>query len=256
MSSRARTFSPDLRRRLILFASAGVVAAAIIAAHGTARPAEAAAPPASDDLTVVELFTSQGCSSCPPANDNLWRLSTRPDVLTLSFSVTYWDDLGWPDTFARPAYTQRQRDYQHGLGTDNVWTPQMVVDGRNQIVGQRMSDIERLLVAHRPSTGPADRLPRRRRRPGRRDHADRARRRLAGPLRTPPDRRARGARREQRPDLASRLGRARSGPAGLMVRRPRARLRPARAQPGRPSDRRPGPGSERRADPGGGEGLN
>lgn len=144
----------DLRRRLTLFASVGVVAAAIIAAHGTARPADASTPAPPAELTVIELFTSQGCSSCPRANDNLVRLSTRPDVLTLSFNVTYWDDLGWPDVFAKPAYTQRQRDYQHGLGTDNVWTPQVVVDGRSHVVGQRMADIERLIAAHRPFTGP------------------------------------------------------------------------------------------------------
>ena len=155
MSSRARILHPDLRRRLTLFASVGVVAAAIIAGHGTARPAEAAASAPVADLTVVELFTSQGCSSCPPANANLVTLSRRPDVLTLSFNVTYWDDLGWPDTFARPAYTQRQRDYQRGLGTDNVWTPQIVIDGRRHVVGQRLSEIEGLIARHRPSTGPA-----------------------------------------------------------------------------------------------------
>jgi len=157
MSRRPQTFAlhADLRRRLTLFAGVGVVTAAFLLAHGTARPAEASTPPPSPGLTVVELFTSQGCSSCPPANDNLVRLSTRPDLLTLSFNVTYWDDLGWPDIFAKPAYTQRQRDYQHGLGTDNVWTPQMVVDGRAHVVGQRMSDINRLIAAHRAFTGPA-----------------------------------------------------------------------------------------------------
>ncbi len=147
---------PDLRRRLALFASVGVVAVAVLAAHGTARPAEAgtSAPPPSRDLTVVELFTSQGCSSCPPANANLVALSTRPDVLTLSFNVTYWDDLGWPDTFAKPAFTQRQRDYQRGLGTDNVWTPQVVVDGRAHVVGQRLTQIQTLIDRHRPTAAP------------------------------------------------------------------------------------------------------
>nr|QQZ49836.1 DUF1223 domain-containing protein [Phenylobacterium glaciei] len=67
-------------------------------------PAVAQAGP----LTVVELFTSQGCSSCPPANANLAKLADRPDVLALSFGVTYWDQLGWKDTFASKAYTDRQ----------------------------------------------------------------------------------------------------------------------------------------------------
>jgi hypothetical protein len=153
----ARTLSHDLRRRLTLLGSVGLVAAAIVAGYGSARPAEARvpAPPPPGDLTVVELFTSQGCNSCPPANANLVQLSERSDLLTLSFNVTYWDDLGWPDTFARPEYTRRQRDYQRGLGTDNVWTPQIVVDGRSHTVGRRMEQIEDLIARHRPSTGPA-----------------------------------------------------------------------------------------------------
>jgi hypothetical protein len=147
----------DLRRRLTLFGSIGLVAAALVLGYATAQPVEARipAPPPSDDLTVVELFTSQGCNSCPPANANLVRLSSRPDLLTLSFNVTYWDDLGWPDTFARPEYTARQRDYQRGLGTDNVWTPQVVVDGRAHTIGRQMEQIERLVSAHLVTAGPA-----------------------------------------------------------------------------------------------------
>ena len=147
----------DLRRRLTLFGSIGLVAAALVLGSATAQPVEARvpAPPPSDDLTVVELFTSQGCNSCPPANANLVRLSSRPDLLTLSFNVTYWDDLGWPDTFARPEYPARQRAYQPGLGTDNVWTPQVVVDGRAHTVGRQMEQIERLVSAHLVTAGPA-----------------------------------------------------------------------------------------------------
>lgn len=158
MSSPTRPprLSSDLRRRLGLFAAVSLVAGALIAGHGTSRPAEARVqPPASSqDLTVVELFTSQGCNACPPANANLAILSRRPEVLTLSFSVTYWDDLGWPDTFARPAFTRRQRDYQAGLGTDNVWTPQIVVDGRSHVVGRRLTEIEPLIARRRPTGGP------------------------------------------------------------------------------------------------------
>lgn len=147
--------APALRRALSLLAAVGLVTAAL-AGHGTARPAEARAPaPAADDeLSVVELFTSQGCDACPPANANLVVLSHRPDVLTLSFNVTYWDDLGWPDTFARPAFTRRQRDYQRGLGTDNVWTPQIVVDGRSHVVGRRLPEVEALIARRRPAGGP------------------------------------------------------------------------------------------------------
>ena len=102
--------------------------ALLIASLGLA-PAAQAAP------TVVELFQSQGCSSCPPADANLNAIADRPDVLALSFAVTYWDDLGWKDTFASPAFTARQYAYMHGLGRSNVATPQVVVNGRRDLVG-------------------------------------------------------------------------------------------------------------------------
>ena len=85
--------------------------------------------------TVVELFQSQGCSSCPPANANVMALSDRPDLLTLSFEVTYWDELGWKDTFGSPQYTARQWDYAHGFHRTQVFTPQVVVNGRADVVG-------------------------------------------------------------------------------------------------------------------------
>lgn len=100
-----------------------------------------------DRLTVVELFTSQGCSSCPPANANLAKLADRPDVLALSFGVTYWDDLGWKDTFASKAYTQRQYDYAKGLHHDNVFTPQLVINGRRDDVGVSWAKVDQLLKA-------------------------------------------------------------------------------------------------------------
>jgi hypothetical protein len=90
--------------------------------------------PARASPTVVELFQSQGCSSCPPAIANVNALADRPDILALSFGVTYWDYLGWKDTFARPAFTERQRDYARGIGT-TVYTPQVVIGGRSDIVG-------------------------------------------------------------------------------------------------------------------------
>ena len=146
---------PDMGQRLRLFGLFNIIAAAVVAGAFTARPA---APVPAGDLTVVELFTSQGCSSCPPANANLVRLAGRPEVLALSFGVTYWDQLGWADTFAQPAFTARQRDYQRGLGNDNVWTPQMVIDGRADVVGGRMAEIEGRIAAHRPFSGPVIRF--------------------------------------------------------------------------------------------------
>ena len=87
--------------------------------------------------TVVELFTSQGCSSCPPADAFLTDLAHhRRDVLALAFHVTYWDTSGWKDPFSLEAATARQRDYARELGDDNgVYTPQMVVDGTTGFVG-------------------------------------------------------------------------------------------------------------------------
>jgi hypothetical protein len=95
--------------------------------------------------TVVELFQSQGCSSCPPANANAIALSNRPDLLVLSFGVTYWDQLGWKDTFASPQYTKRQWDYAHALHHTQVWTPQVVVNGRSDVVGVRRDELEAVI---------------------------------------------------------------------------------------------------------------
>lgn len=79
---------------------------------------------------VYELFTSQGCSSCPPANAQIDGASREPGVLALSYGVTYWDYLGWKDTFAKPEFTERQRRYVRALGARGPYTPQIVVNGR------------------------------------------------------------------------------------------------------------------------------
>jgi hypothetical protein len=110
-------------------------------AFATALPVHAAQP------VVVELFTSQGCSSCPPANASLAAVANRPDVLALSFGVTYWDYLGWKDTFAQPQFTARQVAYESGLGHSGPFTPQIVVNGATDTVGNRQSDVEHLIAA-------------------------------------------------------------------------------------------------------------
>jgi hypothetical protein len=94
---------------------------------------------------VVELFESQGCSSCPPANANLTAIAGRPDVIALNFAVTYWDNLGWKDTFAQPAFTARQWDYAHAFHRDQVFTPEVVADGRRDGVGADPDDFARLV---------------------------------------------------------------------------------------------------------------
>jgi len=78
---------------------------------------------------IVELFTSQGCSSCPPANRFVTKLAEDPNTLVLSYGVTYWDYLGWKDTFGNPEFTQRQRDYRDAFEAANIYTPQIVLGG-------------------------------------------------------------------------------------------------------------------------------
>ena len=78
---------------------------------------------------VVELFTSQGCSSCPPANRFVGEMADQDGVLALTYGVTYWDYLGWKDTFGDPSFTKRQREYRPILGTSNIYTPQIVLNG-------------------------------------------------------------------------------------------------------------------------------
>lgn len=100
---------------------------------------------------VVELFTSQGCSSCPPADANLGRLVDRDDVLALSFGVTYWDYLGWQDTFARREFSARQHAYARAFGAANVFTPQMVVNGREVLIGHDLDEIEAAITTLGPA---------------------------------------------------------------------------------------------------------
>jgi hypothetical protein len=129
-----RTYRPLMKA--LSLAIAGMLAA-VWAADTPARAGERT-------LTVVELFTSQGCSSCPPAEAFLGKLSKRPDILALEIHVDYWDYIGWKDPFATAASTERQRRYNKRLGRGYVYTPQVVVDGVAEGVG---SDKQALLNA-------------------------------------------------------------------------------------------------------------
>jgi hypothetical protein len=104
--------------------------------------AASAGPP----QVVVELFTSQGCSSCPPADAVLGELARRPNVIALTFPVDYWDYLGWKDTLAQPGFAARQRAYAHLRGDRQVYTPQLIVNGHKPCVGSDRAQIEQFLT--------------------------------------------------------------------------------------------------------------
>ncbi len=104
---------------------------------------------------VVELFQSQGCSDCPPAQLNLNQLADQPDVLALSFGVTYWDYLGWKDSFASPQFTQRQRDYSDRNNGIGVATPQYWINGRQTVLGANPTRVAQVIGQGGPSGGPA-----------------------------------------------------------------------------------------------------
>jgi hypothetical protein len=95
--------------------------------------------------SVIELFTSQGCSVCPPADALLKSYSERSDVVALSLPVDYWDYLGWTDTFASPKFTGRQRAYAKARGDGEIYTPQVVVNGVAHVVGTKRGDIDRAI---------------------------------------------------------------------------------------------------------------
>jgi hypothetical protein len=122
------------------FFSAGALAALAVLAvspPGLADPPKPEAGPA-----VLELFTSQGCSSCPPADALLAELGKRPGLVALSYSVDYWNYLGWHDTLSSPANSERQREYARMRGDGSVYTPQVVVDGMVHVNGSNEAAIE------------------------------------------------------------------------------------------------------------------
>lgn len=101
--------------------------------------------------SVVELFTSQGCSSCPAADKILSGYAVSDDVLALSFHVDYWNYLGWKDTFSKAKFTERQKLYAVSFNRRGIYTPQVVVNGRDHVVGSRKGDIESLMNSYRAS---------------------------------------------------------------------------------------------------------
>lgn len=114
----------------------------------------AAAPVAAGEIrvnpkAVVELFTSQGCSSCPKADAKFAELQARQDVIALAWHVDYWDYIGWPDTFGAAANSDRQRAYAESWGSSRIYTPQLVVNGLKGVVGSRDKEVEGALAEAR-----------------------------------------------------------------------------------------------------------
>ncbi len=119
---------------------------ALVGASVFAPRAAFAAPRAP---VLVELFTSQGCSSCPPADEYASELVKDPNTVVVSFNVDYWDYLGWRDTLAKPEYSKRQYDYAKVLDEGSVYTPQMVVNGATHAVGSSRRDVAKQISASR-----------------------------------------------------------------------------------------------------------
>jgi hypothetical protein len=156
--------NPSTTKRVVTAASAFAVAViGTIAVYGISQSIPAQVPLGKDhpalpkasaaNPVVLELFQSQGCSSCPPANENINALADREDILALSFSVTYWDYLGWKDRFAQPAFTERQYEYSRGGGRRGVYTPQVIINGGRDIVGASKSELASAIQSAGPATG-------------------------------------------------------------------------------------------------------
>ncbi len=135
------------RRSALLLGAAG--ASALVAGSKSAM-ASTKAP------TIVELFTSQGCAACPPADKLLAELTKNPDIFTLSLNVDYWDYLGWRDTLGSPEHTKRQRAYAANGGSRQIYTPQMVINGRFGVVGSRRDEVYKTIEK---VSSPTPRIP-------------------------------------------------------------------------------------------------
>ena len=127
---------PPISRRAALTFGVGALAA-FTARSSSAQSIQATA----DQPIVIELFTSQGCSSCPPADKLLGELAGNKNIIPLSMNVDYWDYLGWRDTLGSPEHTKRQKHYAANRGTRQIYTPQMVINGHIDVVGSRRSQV-------------------------------------------------------------------------------------------------------------------
>ena len=135
-------------RRIALWLTSLIAPALIVASQASAQD---------DDRgpVLVELFTSQGCHSCPPADAILGELAQRPDVIALALHVDYWDYLGWRDSLAIPGNTDRQKEYRETRRQRSIYTPQAMIDGEIDVVGSREYDMGRAIEIARDKPNPA-----------------------------------------------------------------------------------------------------
>lgn len=106
------------------------------------------------DGVVVELYTSQGCSSCPAADAVLADLAEQPGIIPLALHVDYWDYIGWADTFANPRFTHRQKAYARAAGEKMIYTPQVIVAGRDRLVGHEAEEVAGAVARAQATTSP------------------------------------------------------------------------------------------------------
>ena len=116
-----------------------------LADGASARPRRHRAPPPPRTPVILELFTAQGCANCPEASAYVAKLADKPGILPLTFSVDYWDYLGWTDTFAKPEFAGRQKAYDDKLSVRDPYTPQVVVDGAAEATGAKTVRVDKLV---------------------------------------------------------------------------------------------------------------
>jgi hypothetical protein len=131
-----------------LLAGLGLALGLVSGAGALAQDARPTGP------VVVELFTSQGCSACPPADMMMADLAARDDVIALSLHVDYWNYLGWEDTFSQAVFTERQYGYGRAAGSTVVYTPQIIVGGQDRVMGARAMELADRIAAHRAAARP------------------------------------------------------------------------------------------------------
>ena len=149
------TRRPDIAsmKKLTSFLARSLAASALVLLTSIIAPATSALaqsepqePGLSKIVNVIELFTSQGCSSCPPADALMKTYATKPDLLVLSLPVDYWDYLGWKDTLGNPKNTERQRNYAKSRGDGQIYTPQAVINGVAHVNGASRKDIDQAIA--------------------------------------------------------------------------------------------------------------